>query len=127
MKTIFLSLAIAIVSIVSAGAQTKTESVKVYGNCGMCKKSIEAAASKVKGVSKADWNKETKMMTLTLDTTKTSVKNVEVAVAKVGYDTDKVRAKDEVYASLPGCCQYERPKAIKKEEQPTSGALKSFY
>jgi hypothetical protein len=27
-------------------------------------------------------------------------------IAAVGHDTDKVKAKDEVYADLPFCCLY---------------------
>jgi periplasmic mercuric ion binding protein len=37
---------------VSLFAQTKTESFKVYGNCGMCKKRIEKAV-KLEGISSA--------------------------------------------------------------------------
>ena len=40
----------------------KTETFKVYGNCGMCEKTIEGSLKNVKGIDKADWNKETKMM-----------------------------------------------------------------
>ena len=30
----------------------------VRGNCNMCKKTIKKAANSVKGVSKANWNKD---------------------------------------------------------------------
>jgi len=91
-------------------AGNKTEKVKVYGNCGSCEKRIEKAALSVDGVSKADWNKDTKMMVVTLDDSKTNVENVEKAVAKVGHDTNKFKATDEAYNDLPGCCQYDRTK-----------------
>ena len=45
----------------------KTEHVKIFGNCGMCKNSIEKAGN-VKKVSKVDWNQETMMATLSYDT-----------------------------------------------------------
>ena len=94
-------------------AGNKTEKIKVYGNCGSCEKRIEKAALSVDGVSKADWNKDTKMMEVTLDDSKTNVENVEKAVAKVGHDTNKFKATDEAYNDLPGCCQYDR-----SEEKP---------
>ena len=84
-----------------------TTKFKVYGNCGMCEKRIEKAA-KLDGVSSADWNEETKMLTVTFDAQKVKPGQIHKAVAAVGHDTDKVKAPDEVYAELHGCCQYER-------------------
>lgn len=115
MKTKQLSvLAVFLFATVVAFAGNKTEKVKVYGNCGMCEKRIEKAANGVDGVSKADWNKDTKMMEVTFDDSKTSKDKIEKAVAKVGHDTDMHKATDEAYNNLPGCCRYNRPKATKK-------------
>jgi hypothetical protein len=36
--------------------------------------------------------------------------DVKKAVAKVGHDTDEVKATDEEYDNLHGCCKYERNK-----------------
>lgn len=88
-------------------AQERTESVKVWGNCSMCKKRIEKAA-KLDGVVKADWNADTKLMTVTYDETKTHLDKIQKAVAKVGHDTQKYRAETTVYEKLHACCQYER-------------------
>ena len=49
----------------------KTETVKIYGNCGMCETTIENAGN-VKKVAQVDWNKDTKMATLTYDGDKTN-------------------------------------------------------
>lgn len=86
---------------------TKTETFKVEGNCGMCKTRIEKAA-KVEGVSKADWNSDTKMLTLTYDPSKVKSDDVLKKIAEVGHDTDKFKADDKIYAKLPGCCKYKR-------------------
>jgi len=88
----------------------KTETFKVYGNCGMCEKRIEKAAMSVDGVSEADWDSETKKMTVVFDEAKTKLEDIEKAIAKVGHDTDGAKADDKVYDSLHGCCQYERAK-----------------
>ena len=86
---------------------TKTESVKIYGNCEMCEKTIETAGS-VKKIANVDWNKDTKMATITYDSTKTNQDEILKRIALAGYDSDKFLAPDDVYSKLAGCCQYER-------------------
>lgn len=88
-------------------AQDKTESVKVYGNCEMCKNRIEKAI-KIDGVKKADWDVDTKMLTVTYDAGKTNFSDIQKQVAAAGHDTENVKAEDNVYKKLPGCCRYDR-------------------
>lgn len=95
---------------VSVFAQEKTDTFKVYGNCGMCKKRIEKAA-KNEAVSSAVWNVDTKIMTITYDAAKISNDDIQKKIAAVGHDTEKFRADDKVYEKLPGCCLYERKSA----------------
>ncbi|WP_163707567.1 heavy-metal-associated domain-containing protein [Mangrovibacterium lignilyticum] len=109
MKTRVLSLvALFLMGTATVFAASKTEKFKVYGNCGMCEKTIEKAALSVEGVSVADWNKETKQIEVTFDDAKTDVHKVHMAIAKSGYDTDMHKATAEAYEALPGCCQYDR-------------------
>jgi copper chaperone CopZ len=97
-------------SIVSSlNKHNNTDSFKVYGNCGMCERTIEGSLKDLDGIIKADWNKETKMMEVTYNPHVISLKEIKQQIANVGYDTDEIRAKDKVYSKLPGCCQYERP------------------
>ena len=86
---------------------TKTESVKIYGNCEMCEKTIETAGN-VKKVVKVDWNKDSKMAIITYDSIKTNQDEILKRIALAGYDSDKFLAPDDVYSKLAGCCQYER-------------------
>lgn len=83
----------------------QTDTFKVWGNCGMCEKTIVKAALKVTGVVKADWDKETKMLTLTYNPTETNVENVQKAIADAGYETPNFKATDKAYNKLDGCCQ----------------------
>ncbi len=101
----------------SVFAETKTKEFKVYGNCGMCEKRIEKAAESVEGVTKADWDKETKMITVTYDESKTDAHKIQLAIANVGHDTDMHKADDKVYDKLHGCCKYDRPDAKEGEEK----------
>jgi copper chaperone CopZ len=98
---------------------SKTETVKIYGNCGMCETTIEKAGNKKK-IAKVDWNKDTKMATITYDATKTNQADILKRIALAGYDSDSFLAPDDVYAKLPECCQYERvKKTVAKTETPT--------
>jgi len=110
MKTInmfFALLFVAVMSSASFAQTTKTETIKVGGSCGMCESRIEKAA-KVDGVTKADWNSETKMLTLVYNPSKITSEAVQKKIAALGHDAGKIKADDKVYASLPGCCKYDR-------------------
>lgn len=85
----------------------KKETVKVWGNCGMCKKTIEAAA-KSSGAVEADWNTETKILSVVYNSDKSSLAKIEQAVAAAGYDTKNFKAPEASYNDLPDCCQYDR-------------------
>lgn len=87
-----------------------TETFTVYGNCGMCEKTIETSLNDITSISKGDWNKETDLMTVVYDSTRINLDSIKQKIADVGYDSDSHRAKDAVYNNLPGCCQYDRPK-----------------
>lgn len=97
----------------SAQAQeTKNKNAKhtieVSGNCDQCKKRIEKAAYSVSGVKSAVWNIEDQKLTMILNEEKASVSDVKNAIAKVGHDTEEIKATDKDYESLHHCCKYER-------------------
>ncbi len=80
----------------------------VAGNCGMCKARIEKAANGVAGVTVAEWDKESKELFVTFDSSLVQQEEIEAAIAKSGHDTTTSKAEEETYKNLPGCCQYER-------------------
>jgi mercuric ion binding protein len=90
-----------------AQSTVKKETLKVWGNCGMCKKNIEKAA-KSGGATAANWNEDSKQLKLTYNTSKTSGDKIQQAIADAGYDTQDKTASDEAYNNLHGCCQYDR-------------------
>jgi periplasmic mercuric ion binding protein len=97
----------------SQNATSKTETIKVSGKCEMCKSKIEKAAQ-LDGVSKAEWNKDSKVLTLAYNPSKVTSDAVQKSIAAVGYDTEKFKATDAAYKSLPSCCQYDRTGAAAK-------------
>jgi len=96
-------------------AEGKHTMFTVYGNCGMCKDRIEAAALTVDGVYQAEWDSESKMLHLNYEEGKAKITEIHKAIAKVGHDTDQEQAPDEVYAKLHSCCLYDRPKDLSQE------------
>lgn len=78
----------------------------VGGSCDMCKDRIEKVAGEIAGVALASYDLENEKLHFHFDGTKTSIETVSKALAAAGHDTDKDKAPDDVYNSLPGCCKY---------------------
>jgi len=115
---LFTSILFSVLFSGSAFAQksSKSEDIKVWGNCGMCKKTIETAATKA-GATKASWSEESKVLSVTYNQKKTDATKIQEAVAASGYDTEAVTAPTEVYNKLHGCCQYERKNVVATTEK----------
>ena len=112
MRAKVLSLAVLfMLSVGTVFAGEKTEKVKVKGgDCEECKTHIETTTKAVEGVVSADWDVETKELTVAFDDEKTTLENIEKALAKAGNDTPNFKATDEAYGQLPECCRYDREK-----------------
>lgn len=113
---IIVTAIIAVLSSVFTFAQThnhsqmtsdKTGTFKVWGNCDMCKARIEKAA-KIDGVNKAEWNTDSKILTLDYNPSVIKSDDILSKVAAVGHDTEKFKSSEGAYKKLPGCCKYAR-------------------
>lgn len=111
MKTlnIYAALLFSIFAINFSSAQTavKKDTIKVWGNCGMCKSTIEKAARSA-GASYANWNEDSKELKISYAVNKTSAEKIQQAIARSGYDTQDFTADNKAYNSLHGCCKYDR-------------------
>jgi periplasmic mercuric ion binding protein len=76
----------------------------------MCKKTIEKSLKGVEGIESASWDKTTKILSVSYDDSKITLKKIEGKVAAAGYDTQNVKANDGAYNNLAECCQYDRKK-----------------
>ena len=92
---------------VSKEITPKEISFGVRGNCGMCKTTIEKAATNLDGVSSASWNVDQKTIVVSFDSSSMNEMSIHDAIAASGYDTEKVLGNLDAYNSLPGCCQYD--------------------
>lgn len=110
-KFLFASIAAFVLTVSVAFAQTKptpkSEIIKVWGNCGMCKKTIEKSL-KTDGIATANWDKNSKIIAVSYDSTMISVQQIQQHIAAAGYDNEGVKGDDTAYANLHSCCQYER-------------------
>ncbi|UKJ06448.1 heavy-metal-associated domain-containing protein [Solitalea lacus] len=123
MKFILSAALLSFVAQYSVAQDIKTESFKVWGNCGMCENRIEGAAKKVEGVQAADWDSATKQLKVSF-TAPASLLSIQKAVADAGHDTDGIKAPDKVYDKLHGCCQY--PREISNQEV-SKGKVQTVY
>ena len=94
---------------------------EVDGICGMCKKRIETAALKTKGVKFALWNVKTHQLNLIMDERKTDVLTIQKSILKVGHDVigldeKKIIATDEAYNSVHPCCKYRDDEIVLDHE-----------
>jgi len=83
------------------------ETLKVSGNCEICKARIEKIAGE-NGAASADWDLKAQLLTIVFDPFVTSVDNICYKLLKAGHDSGGNRAKDKAYNALPGCCKYDR-------------------
>ena len=83
-----------------------TETLKVSGVCGMCKRRIEKATYGEKGVQSAQWNAKNQLLTITFESSKTTKDAIAKRIMAAGHDVASVKAADKAYAKLPECCKY---------------------
>jgi outer membrane receptor for ferrienterochelin and colicins len=128
MKIIFWNITLLIGFGLPVAAQrknNKTDSFKVYGTCDQCKHRIEAALNNY-GVYKANWDIESKMLTVSYDSTRFSKASLEQRTALIGHDTEDFQADKQSYNRLPKCCHYERYQKPGSVELPDSVRNRSF-
>ena len=111
-STLLICCAIATTSF---SQKTKTETFKVSGNCGMCETKIEKAA-KAAGATYADWNKDTKVITVKYSSTSSNLAKIQKSIADAGYDNVGVKTTTEAYDKLHDCCKYDRTAATSNEK-----------
>lgn len=84
------------------------KTLTVKGNCEMCKRRIERAALLPKGTRYANWDVNSKQLTVEYDSQLLKLQDIEASVAKSGHDTQNVQAPNSSYNALPACCKYKR-------------------
>ncbi len=121
MHTLFkfsvLLLSIVFFNISSYAQESKTDTIKVYGNCNMCKEKIEGSLKEKDGITAKNWDKKTKLLAVTYNPSKITKEQIGQKIADVGYDNQYATATEKVYKKLHSCCQYDRPKQPAGDEK----------
>ena len=79
--------------------------IKTSSLCGDCKERIESALNFQKGVKFSELNLDTKIATCVYKPSKVSLNELRLALVRVGYDADEMKADPEAVKLLPKCCQ----------------------
>lgn len=107
MKNLILLFSLLYTMNIVAQTTITTSTISVKGNCGECKDRIENAAD-IKGVKTSNWDKDKKVLSITYDSQKVTLAQIEEAIAKAGHSTASVKADGKAYKKLPTCCKYEQ-------------------
>jgi len=108
-ETINQNKSISIINKTSTKNGITTAMFTVWGNCEMCKETIEKSVKK-EGVHKANWDVKQKTMKISYDSTKISLQSIQQFIADAGYDNVRFTGNLNAYTRLHACCQYERKK-----------------
>lgn len=73
--------------------------------CETCGKTFQAEMLKIKGVKMYELDEEAMTITVYYNTQKTNLENIRMAISKLGYDADEVKADVTAYDKLDGCCK----------------------
>jgi len=117
MKKIIILIIACVTTFTYAQDKNTKASIEVDGVCQLCKKRIEKAAIRTKGVKSAFWNVNTHELKLIYDGRKTNIETISTNIAKVGHDTKEVKATKEAYNSVNPCCKYRDETVVKNHEK----------
>src|SRR6186997_3192204 len=93
------------------------KSLKIFSTVLVCcaiattsfsQKTKTEKAAKTAGASYADWNKDTKVITVKYSSTSSNLAKIQKSIADAGYDNVGVKTTTEAYDKLHACCKYDR-------------------
>jgi periplasmic mercuric ion binding protein len=102
-KLIFILIAMMGSHFVSA----QTDSVKIMTSalCSECKERIEHDLSFEKGVKSSSVDLDSNVVTVIYNSKKTDPQKIRLAITKIGYDADTLKADLKAFNKLPECCR----------------------
>jgi copper chaperone CopZ len=109
----FVVLMVIITTSCTASDAKKSKEIKILTSAisKECERRIEHNMKFEKGVKFVDLDLKTKVLTLKYKTNKTNPGKLRLAVSKLGYDADDVRADITAYNKLPTECK-PKPAAV---------------
>ncbi len=115
MKAFSLSF-LALICFVSTGLAQYQQTQKVAGKaviktptvlCDKCKEKVEFFISHTEGVTSVKSNPKQKTTTVTWLNDRTTLENIKVSIANLGFDADDIEAEEVAYKRLPKDCKLQ--------------------
>jgi len=132
MKNIFTCVLLCTLTSLAISQEIVEYTFKVEGACGMCGERIENVAINKGEAESANYNVDSKMLTVSIDEKKIQISGVRWEIAQAGHTNGDFVAPEDVYNALPACCQYANPdnphnKENSLEEAQTHESEKNMY
>lgn len=112
LKSIFcLAVMLFVSNSVMAQKSNQKAVIKTTLHCDHCKQcetcglKFNTEMLKIKGVKMYELDDKKMTFTIYYNPKKTDLQAIKVAISKLGYDADEVKATSEGIASLDGCCK----------------------
>ena len=105
MKKIICLVAIMLITLTGVKAQIKDAQIKTSGQCEHCKETLEKNLRFEKGVKKVSFDVNSHIVNVKYDDAKTTIRNIQIAITKLGYDADSLIADSKAYEKLNACCK----------------------
>jgi cation transport ATPase len=111
MKNLITILVVALFSVTGtivkaqSSRDTKKIEIKTSAQCDMCKERLEKEFAYEKGVKSSELDVETAVFTVEYLPNKTTPEKLQLAVTKIGYNADSLKANEKAYNRLPDCCK----------------------
>jgi mercuric ion binding protein len=94
-------------AVAKGGATEATLLIKTSAICKECKDRLESMLAYEKGVVKSELNVDTKVLSVTYKSNKTTPEKIKKSITEAGYDADELKADPKAYNKLPRCCKKE--------------------
>lgn len=91
--------------------------------CEKCQEKVEFFISHTQGVTSAKVNIRKGTTTVTWLNDRTTLENIKVAIANLGYDADDIEAEEYAFKRLPRTCKAEITEAKAKEKAKAEAAV----
>ena len=107
MKAIKIILVYVLIQFTCSMVSAQSDTIRIHTSslCEMCKKTIEHDMSFEKGVKSTSLDIDTKTVTVVYNSGKTNPEKIRLALTKIGYDADSLKADPKAFEKLPDCCK----------------------
>lgn len=113
MKNVLLVLLFSMFALTVSAQNSKNEKVVIQTTidcdhckvCETCGQNFQENLYKIKGLKMYELDEEAMTLTIFYNGKKTTLDEIKVAITKLGYDADEMKADAAAYDKLDGCCK----------------------